>query len=89
MMEWLTKQSLRIFGPPPPKGAAKVQTWMFVRRIYSRMLLFVVQAWILIALDDGPTWLWIAFGVSAATWLQGFISVNLRIRRLRSTPPDG
>jgi hypothetical protein len=53
------------------------------------MLLFVVPAWILIAIDDGPTWLWIALGIGAATWLQGFISVNLRIRRLRINPPDG
>jgi hypothetical protein len=88
-MEWLTNQSVRIFGPPPPNDAPKVQTWMFVRRIYSRMLLFVVPAWILIALDGSPTWLWIALGISAVTWLQGFISVNLRIKRLRSNPPDG
>jgi hypothetical protein len=44
-------------------------------------VLVTVPVWILVALNGGPTWLWIVLGVGAATWLQGFISVNLRIRR--------
>ena len=89
MWELLARQSTRIFGPSPPKDAPKIETWRFVRRIYARTLLFAIPAWIVIALDDGPVWLWILFGISAVTWLQGFISVNRRIRRLRSSPPDG
>jgi hypothetical protein len=87
--ESLAKQGVRMFGSPPPKGAPKVEAWMYVRRIYSRSLLFTVPIWIVLALDGGPSWQWILFGISAATWLQGFISVNLRIRRLRNLPPDG
>lgn len=83
------KQSTRIYGPPPPKSAPEVERWIFVRRIYSRVVLFTVPLWITLALNGGPTWLWIVLGVGAATWLQGFISVNLRIRRLRRAPPDG
>ena len=62
---------------------------MFVRRIYTRLLFFIVPLWILIALNHEPVWLWILFGISAATWLRGFISVNRRIRKLRSSPLDG
>lgn len=88
MKEWVAKQSLRIYGPPPSKDAPKVATWMFVRRIYSRVALLTIPAWIVLALDGAPTWLWIAFGISAAIWLQGLLSVNLRIRRLRNSPSD-
>jgi hypothetical protein len=87
--ESLAKQGVRIYGPPPAKGAPKVESWIFVRRIYIRLLLFTVPLWVLVALTDPATWLWIVLGVSAVTWLQGFISVNVRIRRLRNTPPDG
>lgn len=85
----LAKQGFRIYGPPPPKGAPTIETWRFVRRIYTRSFQFTVPLWILVALDGGPTWLWIVLGIGAATWLLGFISVNLRIRRLHTNPPDG
>lgn len=89
IVERLAKYGARITGPPPPKGAPKVDAWIFVRRFYSRMFLLTVPVWIILALDGAPTWLWIVLGVSAAIWLQGFISVNLRIRKLRNVPPDG
>jgi hypothetical protein len=88
MRESLAKHSVRIFGPPPPKGAPEIETWTFVRRIYSRSILFTVPVWVLVALDRDPTWVWIVLGVGAAIWLQGFISVNRRIRRLRNAPPE-
>lgn len=88
IVESLARQGVRIVGPPPPKGAPKVQTWRFVRRFYIRMLLITVPVWIVVAFDGAPTWLWIVLGISAASWLQGFISVNLRIRRLRNVPPE-
>jgi hypothetical protein len=88
LTESLAKQGFRIFGPPPPDGAPKVESWLFVRRIYTRLLLFTVPMWVLIAVSGGPMWLWIALAVSAAMWLQGFIAVNVRIRRLRDVPPD-
>lgn len=89
MKELLARQSTRIFGPPPAKDAPKVETWKYVRRIYARTLLFAIPAWIVIALGNEPIWLWILFGISAVTWLHGFVSVNRRIRRLRSSAPDG
>ena len=88
-MDSLAKQSARIFGPPPPKDAPKVEAWIFVRRIYTRLLVFLVPLWILISLADVPLWLKIVFGISAVTWLCGFMSVNTRIRKLRSKTPGG
>lgn len=66
-----------------------MDAWKYVRRIYIRLLPFTVPLWLLVALQGGPTWLWIVLGIGAVTWLQGFISVSLRIKRLRSVPPDG
>jgi len=89
MMELLARRSTRSFGPPPSKDAPKVETWRYVRRIYAWTLFFAIPTSIVIALDDGPIWLWILFGISAVTWLHGFVSVNRRIRTLRSTTPGG
>ncbi len=89
IVERLANYGARITGPPPPKGAPKVAAWIFLRRLYCRMLLLTVPVWVIVVLDGAPTWVWIVLGVSAAIWLQGFISVNLRIRKLRNAPPDG
>lgn len=89
LTERLARQSTRLFGPPPPKDAPKIETWRFVRRIYARTFLFAIPAWIVIALDDVPVWLWFLFGIGAVTGLCGFISVDRRIRRLQNGSPDG
>jgi hypothetical protein len=89
MSNWLAKEGFRIFGAPPPKGAPKVEAWKYVRRIYVRLLPFTVPLWVLVPLAGAPTWLWIVLGVGALTWLQGFGSVSLRIKRLQGVPPDG
>ena len=57
----------------------KIETWRFVRRIYVRVFLVAIPSWIVIALVHGSVWLWIVFGISAVTWLRGFISVDRRI----------
>ena len=87
LRESLARHSVRIFGPPPPKDSPEIEKWAFVRRIYSRSILFTVPVWIIVAVDRDPTWVWIVLGLGAATWLQGFISVNRRIRRLRNASP--
>jgi hypothetical protein len=86
-MESLARQGLRITGPPPSKGAPKIEVLMWIRRFYIRILLITIPAWILLVFI-GPAWAWIGLGVSGAVWLQGFISLNFRIKRLRSAPPN-
>lgn len=80
-------QSARIFGPPPPKGAPKIEGALYVRRIYIRLLPFTVPVWVLLAFAGGAFG-WIVFGVSVASWLGGFASLNLRINRLRHVPSN-
>lgn len=87
MKESLARLGFRITGPPPPKGAPRVEVLLWMRRYYIRMLLFPTPFWILLVLI-GPTWAWIALGVGGAIWLQGFITVNLRIKRLRNLPTN-
>lgn len=89
IMESLRKQGVRIYGPSPPKGAPKVESLIFVRRIYTRLLPFTLPLWIGLALNHSPAWLWVVLSVSAATWLLGFISVSLQIRRHRNRSADG
>jgi hypothetical protein len=36
-----------------------------------------------------PTWAWILVATGAGVWLQGFISINLRIRRQTKDPSSG
>ena len=84
----LAKHGVRIFGPPPTRGAPKIDAWRYVRRLYLRLLPFTIPAYVLASVY-GVTWLWIVLGVGALMWLRGFVSVNLRIKRLRNVPPDG
>lgn len=86
--ETLDKQGFRIFGPPPPKDAPRVETWIYVCRIYRRLLPHWVLLWAIVVLSGAPTWIVILFGISAAGWIVGLISLNLFIRRLRSAPPS-
>lgn len=55
----LVKQSDRVFGPPPPKEAPKIDAWIYVRGTYIRLLPFAAPLWIALALAGAPTWLWI------------------------------
>jgi hypothetical protein len=87
--EWLARQGFRIVGPPPPKGAPKAELLRFVRRCYTRMLPFYIPLLVLLVFAGLPTWAWIVVAAGAALWLQGFISINLRIKRQAKGPRTG
>ena len=80
MKESLAKQGLRLFGPPPGKGASRGEALRYIRRINVRLLAFSVPVWALLVFS-GLTWAWIVAGVTAAMWLQGFISLSIRLQR--------
>jgi hypothetical protein len=86
--ESLAKRSVRVFGSPPLRGAPQIETYVYARRIYSRMLPFLGPVWILLAVN-AATWAWIVLGVSALGWLEGFIWFSFRIKRVRDAPPNG
>jgi hypothetical protein len=80
MKESLAKQGFRLFGPPPAKGASRGEALRYIRRINVRLLVFSVPVWVLLVLS-GQTWAWIVAGVTAAMWLQSFISLSIRLQR--------
>lgn len=86
MRNSLLKVSFRFTGAPPATGAARIEVAKWIRGIYLRMLVVSTPVWVLVALGGVPTWAWIPLGAGAAIWLQGFVSLNLRIKRLRNDP---
>jgi hypothetical protein len=73
--------SYKLFGEPPPKGAARVEVLRWLRRFYLRMLPFVLVLWVF-AIAWWPGVLLLAvLGVTTLIGLQGLASLNMRIRR--------
>ena len=85
MKNWLTKQSFRIFGQPPSQHAPEVERLRYIRRIYAQLAPLYVLAVIIAATSGFPTWAWIVIAFGAAAWLQGLISLMVRIRRTRAS----
>ena len=79
-MARLRSRGFRIYGEPPAKGAPRAESLRWIRGFYIKPLplLVAVSALVLIW---ATTWTLILLGASSAIWLQGFISLSLRIRR--------
>jgi hypothetical protein len=73
--------SYRIFGEPPAKGASAEQRLRWIRRIYLRLLPMNFAAWALVIIYVSSTLVLVFVGISALIWVQGFVSITLRIRR--------
>jgi hypothetical protein len=80
----LAQLGFRIFGAPPPREAPKEQRLRWIRRFYLRPLPLYISIYLLAAISTPPPWVWALLGVSALTWLHGFASLSLRIRRTRN-----
>jgi hypothetical protein len=71
----------RIFGQPPPKGAPRVAILRWVRGFYLKPLPLVLAVYVMLVLWASGTLVLVLAAISALTWLQGFVGLNLRIRR--------
>jgi hypothetical protein len=77
----------RIIGPPPEQGAARVEVLRWIRRFYALGLATGVPVMVLaLLLAGGATAVYIPVGLGALIWLQGFITVNVQIRRAQQQP---
>ena len=82
-MSRLHAAASKVYGEPPPKGAPRSQRLRYVRRLYWRMLLFGLPAYTVLIIWAEPAWVLVPVGVAALIWLQGLLSISVRIRRER------
>jgi hypothetical protein len=80
-MTRLQALSVRLYGPAPPKDAPKVARLQWLRRFYVRTLPFNLVAYSVAALFGLSAIGWFVVGGTAIVWLQGWLSLSLRIRR--------
>jgi hypothetical protein len=77
----LASAGYRILGTPPAPDAPRKARLLWLRGYYLRMLPLSLLAYVLMAIVLPTPWAWIVPAVSALLWLQGFVSLSLRIRR--------
>jgi hypothetical protein len=70
-----------MYGEPPPKGAPRPEMLRWIRGFYVKPLPVLVAVYVLVLVWASQTWTLILLGIGSAVWLQGFISLSLRIRR--------
>ena len=83
-MSHLRSLGFKTYGEPPPKGAPRSDLLRWLRGLYLKPLpiLLVICVLAALALASGAsTWILVPLGVSAAIWVQGIVSLSIRIRR--------
>lgn len=80
-MTRLQAMSARLFGPAPTKDTPKVARLQWLRRVYLRMLPFSLAVYVIAGLFGMSIIGWLVLGAAAIIWLQGWFSLNMRIRR--------
>jgi hypothetical protein len=76
----LRAASVRLYGEPPPKDAARSHRLRWVRRLYLRTLLFALPAYACIFVFARESWVFVAVAVGALIWLEAVASLSIRIR---------
>jgi hypothetical protein len=77
----LRSWAFRIYGEPPAKDAPRSAMLRWIRGFYIKPLPLVVATWVLVLIWARGTWTLVLLAISATVWLQGFVSLSLRIRR--------
>jgi hypothetical protein len=73
-----------LVGEPPPQGAPKLDTLLYLRRIYLRSLLFVLLGYgVFIAAQNVSAVGFVLLAIGLATWSSGLVWVQMQIRRGR------
>jgi hypothetical protein len=77
----LARAGRRFVGTPPPTEAPKKEHLLFLRRYYLRMLPLALVAYAAVAIVLPTPWAWAVPVGGTLLWLQGFVSLSVRIRR--------
>jgi hypothetical protein len=71
----------KLYGAPPPKGSRKSQQLRWIRGFYLKPLPLVLVVDVMGPRVVSQPWVLVLLGAGMAIWLQGLISISLRIRR--------
>ncbi|HXM87036.1 MAG TPA: hypothetical protein VN889_05335 [Solirubrobacteraceae bacterium] len=80
-MNRLRSLGFKIYGEPPPKGAPRSKLLRWIRGFYFKLLPPMLVIYVLVVVVVSQTWVLIVLAASALIWLQGMISLSLRVRR--------
>lgn len=83
-MSRLRSLAFKIYGEPPSKGAPRSESLRWIRGLYLRPLPLLVVLLVICALAlvmGAPSWILALLGISVAVWVQGYVSLSIRIRR--------
>jgi CHASE1-domain containing sensor protein len=75
------RASVKLYGAPPPRDAARSVKLRYVRQLQLRGLPFVVPLAVVYLIFTPPTWVLIVLAVGAVVALENLISLTVRIRR--------
>jgi hypothetical protein len=78
--------AFKLFGEPPGEDASRAATLRWIRGFYLKPLPLVVLVWVFLVVW-APTVVLVLAGAGALIWLQGLVSLSLRIRREERPPP--
>jgi hypothetical protein len=77
----LRSLAFKMYGEPPPKGAPRSESLRWLRGFYLKPLPVLLVICALALVLGASTWMLVLLGIGAAIWVQGFVSLNIRIRR--------
>lgn len=83
----LRSLAYKLYGEPPPKGAPRYEMLRWIRGFYFRQLPPTLAAFAVLAVWASATLIFLVLAVSTLIWLQGVISLSLRIRREEQRDP--
>lgn len=81
MALWTRSLVWRLVGEPPAKSAPRHERLRWVRRFYVVQLPITLPVFVLLLVVSSSTWSYVVLGVAAFLWLEGYLSLSLRIRR--------
>ena len=70
-----------LFGAPAPRDAPRIQRLRWIRRLYLRPLPLYLLIYVMAALAGVSPLFWAVLGVAVLLWLEGLLSLGMRIRR--------
>jgi hypothetical protein len=92
-MNRLRVLSVKLYGEPPPKGSPRSTMLRWIRGFYIKQLPLIVPVYVVVLVWASQTWVLIVLAASSLVWLQGLVSLSVRIpreeRRERATNLSG